>query len=225
MVVRTQTGVPWRHPGRAVGAPPDPLHIYVVKIGGQRKALPVSPVSTRTPDHSVPHTFVQPSCCQSPTPRPGVADRDSGTSRWVEGVTAPTLLPDLVSALVRRAGLEPTTGNRPTDWNTPLWYLPCPWDLSSFPQLCTDTTAARAGAATGQQQAKQQQQQKNMETVQSQQKANTQGWQPQQAQQKQQRERVHVHVMEIPASEFANSLSHGRNDFVSWPQLCLKKLP
>ena len=60
------------------------------RLSGSIRALAL-PFSTQIPDCAVPHTFVQPIDCLMPNPRPGDANRVSGTSVWREGVTAPTL--------------------------------------------------------------------------------------------------------------------------------------
>ena len=60
------------------------------RLAGNIRALAL-PFSTQIPDRAVSHTFVQPIDCLMSNPRPGDANRISGTSGWREGVTTPTL--------------------------------------------------------------------------------------------------------------------------------------
>ena len=72
----------------------DPQGIHAARrwsrFSGSIQALAL-PFSTQIPNRAVEHTFVQPSDCLMPNPRPGDANRVSGTSGWIEGVSAPPL--------------------------------------------------------------------------------------------------------------------------------------
>ena len=69
--------------------------------------LLASPFSTQIPDHAVPHTFSQPSCCL--ILRGQVPQRESEELLGVTALCAPFASS---SDLERRSGLEPTTGPR-----------------------------------------------------------------------------------------------------------------
>ena len=60
------------------------------RFSGSIQALAL-PFSIQIPNRTEVHTFVQPIDCLMPNPRPGGANRVSGTSGWREGVTAPPL--------------------------------------------------------------------------------------------------------------------------------------
>ena len=70
--------------------------------------VPALPFSTQIPDCVVPHTFVQPINCLILLPGPGDTNRESGTSRWREGVTTLPLLV-LVPVPGCLPGSEPAT--------------------------------------------------------------------------------------------------------------------
>ena len=74
---------------QAVSYDPRFLHCTLAwsRVAGSIRPLE-SPFSTQIPDSAVPHTFLQPTYGLIHNPRSGDTNWESGTSGWVEGVTA-----------------------------------------------------------------------------------------------------------------------------------------